>query len=331
MLNKEEKPKYLLIDALNLAFRAWWPCREFKNSRGEPTGLEYGFIRNLLTLQRIWQPAKIILVWDGQPSKAPGFVSDGQYKANRDHTLHNKENFYGRAEVLREKLRTLVGTAYHPYVEADYFVASLSHKLAKLGEAITQDYAIYLFSNDTDWLGLVDDSFKIRVIKPGTKTDGDKIYDESAVKEEYGVTPDTLALYRAFSGDASDNLPGLFRVPTKFKLTSVESVTKNGLTLPVESQIDIVLGWVGLNGNEGQIQKYNQFREQAIKNYKIMDLRKKRDEPMLSKPEGCKPIFEVPGKTDRAELMRWIKDDIEAVSLINRKEWELFPTEWTLG
>jgi DNA polymerase-1 len=61
-------------------------------------------------------------------------------------------------------------------------------------------------TGDMDTLQLVDDNTKVYALRKGI-TDT-VIYDEAAVKEKYGLSPDQLNDFKAMRGDPSDNIPG---------------------------------------------------------------------------------------------------------------------------
>jgi 5'-3' exonuclease len=56
---------------------------------------------------------------------------------------------------------------------------------------------------------------KVIVYKPKVGVSPEKFYDEEAVKNQFGVSPKKLSLFRSFDGDNSDNITGVERVPRK--------------------------------------------------------------------------------------------------------------------
>ena len=70
---KKVKPKEMifLIDGNNACFRVGWANRHLTNA-GEPTGVIFGFIQELLAIWKRYSNAKIAVTWD---TKSVSFMS----------------------------------------------------------------------------------------------------------------------------------------------------------------------------------------------------------------------------------------------------------------
>jgi DNA polymerase-1 len=84
-----------------------------------------------------------------------------------------------------------------PDVEADDIIASMVHKFTPMG------HRVVIVSGDKDLLQLISEDV---VMWDPMK---DKVMDQVAVKERYGVRPDQLLDLFALIGDSSDNIPGV--------------------------------------------------------------------------------------------------------------------------
>lgn len=72
---------------------------------------------------------------------------------------------------------------------------------------------VIIVTGDRDMLQLVDKSIKLYMpIKGLTEA---KLYDETAVKEKFGIAPEQMVDYKALVGDASDNYPGVAGIGPK--------------------------------------------------------------------------------------------------------------------
>ena len=76
-----------------------------------------------------------------------------------------------------------------------------------------------IMSTDKDFLQLVND--KTIVWSPTKK----KIYNINRIKEEFGMDPNNLLLYRVLDGDTSDNIPGVYGCGIKTILKRYPEVT----------------------------------------------------------------------------------------------------------
>ncbi|MFI5205884.1 MAG: 5'-3' exonuclease H3TH domain-containing protein, partial [Candidatus Paceibacterales bacterium] len=85
--------------------------------------------------------------------------------------------------------------------EADDLLGTLAmQNLDKVDEVV-------ILSGDRDVLQLVDG--KIKVQMPGWNLATTSLFGSLEVKEKYGITPLQMVDYKAMTGDASDNIPGV--------------------------------------------------------------------------------------------------------------------------
>jgi DNA polymerase-1 len=98
-------------------------------------------------------------------------------------------------------------------IEADDAIAYI----AQMYE--TECKKITVVSTDRDFYQLVDE--RIQVWSPIKK----KMYDVQAVQDEFGVHPANMVVYRSFTGDASDNIPGIMGIGPKTILKLVPELS----------------------------------------------------------------------------------------------------------
>lgn len=207
---------YFLIDALNLAYRAHNANFELRTGAGMYSGMFFGFIRTIFALKKRYRGYKFEVVWDRTPVHKKNLQPD--YKAGRNSL---PETIFQQTTDIQNFLRcTGVDQYYQDYQEADDVIASLVERYKP--DANT----ILIYSNDKDLLQLVETG-KVVVYKPKVASSPEKFYDNEAVMEQFGVPPEKLACFRSFSGDASDNISGVPRVPRKI----IANLVNNYITI----------------------------------------------------------------------------------------------------
>lgn len=144
--------------------------------------------------------------------------------------------------LIKELLRDVGIRAYeNPVYEADDIAGSIARKFER-------ETDIALFTKDRDYLQLVND--KIHVWMMLTKADvesltadygdalqiRDNVYDyrEEVVVGEIGCTPRQITAWKAISGDASDNIPGVKGVGDK---TIIPLLKEYGTLLAIYKEI----------------------------------------------------------------------------------------------
>lgn len=184
----------LLVDALGIAYRAYYAIAGLATAAGKPTNAVYGFIKTLMQLERIWRPSHCLVVFDGGlPAERIEMLAT--YKAQRPampaalrEQLPLLDDYLDRAGICRIRMEGQ---------EADDVMASIATMSAADG------MEVLLASADKDMLQIV--SQNISAIAPGhaeTKITPDQ------VQAKTGVRPEQIVDWLAMIGDAADNIPG---------------------------------------------------------------------------------------------------------------------------
>jgi len=221
-----DKTELLLIDVYSLVYRAFFALPPLSTSSGRPVNAAYGFQRMLNRFLREERPSHVVACFDaGIPPERLAAVPE--YKAQRPDT---PDDLRPQFELVR---RILQGYGI-PIVEiedeeADDCIATIA-TLAR-----EQQLDTVVVSGDLDLLQLVDRHCTIVVTKRGI-TDLVR-YDEAAVRERYGLSPEQLPDYRGLKGDPSDNLPG---VPGIGEKTATKLIAEFGSLDALLANLDAV-------------------------------------------------------------------------------------------
>ncbi len=188
-------PRLHLIDGHALAYRSYFAIRDLSTSAGVPTNAVFGFARAVLDLlDRLGERDALVVAFD---TPAPTFRHQrfDDYKAGRAPT---PPDFPEQLALIR-RLLTLLGIDFLevPGYEADDVIGTL----AKRAEA--EDVDVEILTSDRDALQLVSERVSVRMPDAATTM------GPAAVREKYGVDPGQWVDYRALTGDASDNIPGV--------------------------------------------------------------------------------------------------------------------------
>jgi len=204
----------LIVDLSMLVRRCFARMDFLKNSTGVPTGLEFGTLRSLEMLHKLYPEQEIVLCYDSPKNRKR--EKDSTYKANRSSP--GKE-FYKRLNTFKEFLGCL-----YPSVEKEGYEADdLMHSIA-----VTVPGPHLLYTNDHDLLQTV--SAERNIIQLKSFHSKLFVWDEDKVFIEYGVIPKLLPVYFAFVGDKVDNIIGVPRIPKKFLAALIMWADENKMT-----------------------------------------------------------------------------------------------------
>ncbi len=103
--------------------------------------------------------------------------------------------------------------------EADDIIGTIVNQINKKQKTINS----IIVTGDLDTLQLVNERTQVYTLKKGVKDT--ILYDEKAVRERYGLTPEQIADFKGLKGDPSDNIPG---VPGVGEKTATELLKQYG-------------------------------------------------------------------------------------------------------
>jgi 5'-3' exonuclease len=193
--------RLLLVDALNLVYRAFFAIADLATAAGRPTNAVFGFVKTMLQLERIWQPTHWLVVFDGGlPPERLALCPD--YKANRPAMPDALRVQFPPLEMYLDGARIprvrLAGK------EADDVLASAARQAAAAG------WEVLVVSSDKDLMQIVDD--RVALVPPGKpeeKEGPERVFSRS------GVRPDQVVDWLALMGDSADNIAGVPGVGAK--------------------------------------------------------------------------------------------------------------------
>jgi DNA polymerase-1 len=199
----------LVVDAMNTLIRSFSLLKAMNPSGAHIGGL-VGFLRSLGYVTRIFDPTRVIIVWDGKGGSANRKNIDPNYKAQR---ATSRITHWGLYDTKEEETEALIGQLYrtqdyldclpvHQLVmdklEADDIMAWIAKKAST-----SNVKKCTIVSSDKDFLQLVDDT--IEVYAPVKK----KTFTKDNIFQELKVLPENYNIVKALTGDNSDNLQGV--------------------------------------------------------------------------------------------------------------------------
>lgn len=297
---------FVVVDASLVAYANWWPVRSLITSTGQSVGLEYGFIKAILSIVRSWYPAKVVLAWDGEPVRCKNLFqkeidSKGKeifYKSGRQkHKDQKVEEPWGpRLEKLREVFRDVCLNLYDCQTEADEQIARFCFALGREGKRVL------IYSKDRDFHQLVSNSVEVVSGK-----DPLQLITQQRVLEIWGVLANKIVYRRAIEGDSSDSIKGVGRIPKEVIIKIVvDSESFEGFLLNLQNP--------KYYKTSLQFEKIKKKLDLIQRNYYLMELEsQKQFQPTI-----------VESKLRSVALLLDFCAMLEFKSFVGRKEFLLF-------
>ena len=306
----------MLVDGLNTFIRSFGATPSY-NEDGDHIGGISGFLYSVGKTVRDFRPTRLIIVFDGKGGSAKRKKIYGDYKGNRANKTklrrhdHHETTLEQEQESMRHQFSRLISYLDNlpitfismDGIEADDTIAYVADMYQDVCKKMT------IVSTDRDFYQLI--SPAIQVWSPIKK----KMYDEAALLEEFGVHPMNYVVYRTFSGDASDNIPGVdgFGPKTILKTFPELASTK-------EFTLDDLRNKCNLLTESKNHQKVLANYDVIDKNYRLMNI-KLLDIPAqtATKIRGIvgQPIPEL----NRSEFQRLFYEDKMWSVMKNLPEW----------
>jgi len=226
----------LIVDAMNTLIRSFSLLKAMNPSGAHVGGL-VGFLRSLGYVTRIFDPTRVIIVWDGKGGSGNRKNIDPNYKAQR---ATSRITHWGLYDTKEEETEALIGQLFRTQdyleclpvqqmimekLEADDIMAYLAKRASKAGKKVT------IVSSDKDFLQLVDDN--IEVYAPVKK----KTFNKSNIFEELQVLPTNYNIVKALLGDNSDNIQGVKGLGIKTIISEFPKLLTEAVTLDYVYQV----------------------------------------------------------------------------------------------
>jgi 5'-3' exonuclease len=199
---------WVTLDCNYLAYRAWFTTGSL--SFGDiSTGVLYGFLREVVSLQDRFQPRCFIFCFDyGSPIRKEIYPA---YKSNRHQNLSEED--VESYKLLRKQIKELrrehlpnlgySNILYQKGYEADDCIAKVIH------DNVRRNINHIIVSADHDLYQLLGPT--VSLYNPHRKT----ITTDRSFSEEYGVSPSQWVDVKAIAGCSSDTIQGIKGVGEK--------------------------------------------------------------------------------------------------------------------
>jgi len=206
-----KRKKLVIFDGHALVHRGYHAIPHLTTKDGTPTNAVYGFTMMMLLALRELKPDYVAVAWDA-PGKTFRHEDYKEYKATRKRA---DQELYDQLPITKEVILAFnIPLLEQSGFEADDIIGSLSKQYEDKVDVV-------IVTGDMDELQLVSDKTTVFTMRKGFSDTF--IYDEKAVQDKYGVTPEEFIVYKALKGDTSDNIPGVAGVGDK---TATDLVSK---------------------------------------------------------------------------------------------------------
>ncbi|HWQ80001.1 MAG TPA: DNA polymerase I [Anaerovoracaceae bacterium] len=204
--------KLIIIDGNSLINRAYYALqRPMITKSGLYTHGVYGFLNMLNKIKTDYQPDYIAVAFD---RKAPTFrhLEYAEYKATR-------KGMPPELAMQLPLLKDVLTAMKVKMLEIDGFEADdIIGTVVKKAEA--EGFEPLIISGDKDELQLATEKTRVLITKKGISEF--ELYDEAAMYEKYGFSPEQFIDFKGLMGDSSDNIPGIPGVGEKTALKLIQ-------------------------------------------------------------------------------------------------------------
>jgi len=312
--------RVLIIDGLNTFVRVFATMPSLSDS-GEHVGGILGTLRSIGSNIRDFNPTRCIIVFDGKGGSLRRRKLFPDYKQNRTSGgtgLRSDlfENIEEEKQSMRKQMNRVVEYFGHlpvqmlsiDNIEADDTIAYLAMQYFK-----NKSSKIRIVSTDRDFLQLVCEN--IEIYSPVKK----KLYNVDSLTEEFELHHNNYLVYRALTGDLSDNIPGIKGVGLKTLLKEFPELKDTEINLEyIIEKSNLVIK------SEKRPKKFYQSihesSDELYRNYKLMQLHDV-DISLESKQRIISTIEQNITKIDRYRIKNMISEDYLQKSFSNLDQW----------
>ena len=172
--NNSKNARVLIVDSMNTFLRSFSIIQHL-NPNGHHVGGLVGYLKSVGYAIRLYQPTRVVLVFDGQGNSTNKQYLYPEYKANRSNTKVNNWKIFSDKSEESESMANQMGRLIEyltqlpvsmiaiPKIEADDVIGYLVDKF----ESNPETDKITIMSADQDFLQLVSNKTEIEIITNG--------------------------------------------------------------------------------------------------------------------------------------------------------------------
>ena len=226
--------KLLLIDGNAIIHRAYHALPPLTTKKGELVNAVYGFSSTVLNVIEKFKPDYVVASFDlaGPTFRHKKFKD---YKATRTKA---PDDLYAQIPLVKDVVRAFNIPIYEEEgFEADDVIGTIARNVERGTWNEKKKIETVIITGDLDALQLVDDNTSVYTMRRGISDS--VMYDEGAVRERYGISPEQLKDFKGLRGDASDNIPGVKGIGEK---GAISLIREYGSLEKVYENIDKIKG-----------------------------------------------------------------------------------------
>lgn len=198
--------RVLVVDGFNTFIRSY-AASPVTNGDGIHVGGISGFLLSIGYAIKSINPTRLIIVFDGKDGSSSRRALFPDYKQNRKvkirlnraEDVEKEDNQLFQLIRLMDYLQALpLTTITIERAEADDVIAYITKEYFEPKKS-----QVYIMSSDKDFMQLVNQ--QVHIWSPTKK----QLFFTEDVQESFNVPPSNFALFRALTGDDSDNIPGV--------------------------------------------------------------------------------------------------------------------------
>ncbi len=211
MTDSRRKPRAMLIDAMHLCYRHYHVMKARKDSYKDDlfVGFYQGIFKSVRFMRKRYPRHDIYFLWDSDNKRRclinPDYKRKSKTKKDQDKSEKNRSTLYS---LLPELKTMLTYDGIHHASAEGYEADDVAKNLVEWFYSTHKE--IVLWTGDLDWAQLI--MSRVLWMNVGKRN---LIYDERSFQREYGFPPEGIRVYKALTGDKSDNIKGIFGFPKK--------------------------------------------------------------------------------------------------------------------
>lgn len=205
---------FLLVDAHALIYRAYYAFPNLTDPEGHLVNAAYGFTRMFLTAVNHFEPEFSAVCFDHKGET----LRKKHYQAYKAQRAKMPDDLIPQISLVKDLVDSLNVPRFElEGYEADDLIGTINREV----EHLDRNLLTVIVTGDQDMFQLVDNDTHVWMPARG-RQQGDMQYDQALVEKKINIKPTQVVDFKALSGDASDNIPGIKGIGKKTASTLIQ-------------------------------------------------------------------------------------------------------------